>query len=61
MIAFYMRLSEADRDGKDGPSCSIESQELMLAEYVEEHDDLAGQEIARFADDGWSGDAYRDM
>lgn len=55
MIAFYMRLSEADRDGKDGPSCSIESQELMLAEYVEEHEDLAGQEIARFADDGWSG------
>ena len=56
MIALYMRLSKAD-DGLDEgeSSCSIESQRLILRDYVARHADLAGREVREFVDDGFSG------
>ena len=43
MIAFYLRLSLADGDMKEGnkdESNSIENQRDLLNRYVEDHDDL---------------------
>lgn len=57
MIAFYLRLSLADGDMKEGnkdESNSIENQRDLLNRYVEDHDDLLGK-IIEYVDDGYTG------
>lgn len=56
--AFYLRLSMADGDlGKDGKdeSNSIENQRELLRCFVETREELAGEEIIEYVDDGYSG------
>ena len=57
MIALYLRLSFADGDlGKNNKdeSNSIESQRILLREFVRSRNDLS-QEIKEYVDDGYSG------
>lgn len=53
-IAIYMRLSKEDEYIKD-ESNSITSQRLMLLNYVSADEDLKGNNILQFVDDGYSG------
>lgn len=56
-LAFYLRLSIADGDlGKETKeeSNSIESQRLLLADYLREQEDLHG-EVCEYVDDGYTG------
>ena len=56
-IAFYLRLSIADGDLKNGDkdeSNSIENQRELLRRYVEANEDLSG-EIVEYIDDGYTG------
>ena len=56
-IAFYLRLSIADGDLRDGDkdeSNSIENQRELLKRYVEANDDLTG-DIVEYVDDGYTG------
>ena len=56
-LAFYLRLSIADGDLKEGEkdeSNSIENQRELLRRYVEINDDLDG-DVTEYVDDGYTG------
>jgi len=56
-LAFYLRLSIADgdlREGEKDESNSIENQRELLRRYVESNDDLDG-EVTEYVDDGYTG------
>ena len=53
-IAIYMRLSKEDEYIKD-ESNSITSQKIMLLNYVSTDEELKGNKILQFVDDGYSG------
>ena len=60
-IAIYLRLSIEDAAGvskdyeRQGESNSISSQRKMLLEYICRDEELSGQEVVEFCDDGFSG------
>jgi len=53
-VAIYMRLSKEDEYTKD-ESNSITSQRLMMLNYLSNHEELKGNKILQFVDDGYSG------
>ena len=57
MIAIYMRLSLADKDGIEEAeeSNSIINQRKLLREYVRSQSDLSLLDVEEFVDDGFSG------
>ena len=57
-IAIYLRLSESDGDlGVDGKdeSNSIENQRELLQGYITEREELSGETVVEYVDDGFSG------
>jgi len=61
ILAFYLRLSEADGDlgseGKD-ESNSIENQRLLLQSFVDDREDIRG-EVREYIDDGYTGTNFK--
>ena len=61
ILAFYLRLSEADGDlgseGKD-ESNSIENQRLLLQSFVDDREDIRG-EVREYIDDGFTGTNFK--
>ncbi len=57
MIALYIRLSMTDENlgGNKEESNSITNQRELLYDAVRRHDELAGDEVEEFVDDGYSG------
>lgn len=57
VIAFYIRLSNADDDTgiEKLESNSISNQRLLLSRYVETHPEFDSWEIREFVDDGYTG------
>ena len=59
MTAFYIRLSEEDRDLSSRPdkaeSNSITNQRSLLWEYIRSHEEFAGCTVIEKCDDGYSG------
>ena len=53
-VAIYMRLSKEDEYIKD-ESNSVTSQRLMMLNYLSGHEELKGNKILQFVDDGYSG------
>ncbi|MCF0127758.1 MAG: recombinase family protein, partial [Pseudobutyrivibrio sp.] len=56
-IALYIRLSQEDEDldEEKKESNSITNQRSLLRQYIKEHPEFAGKDIAEYADDGFTG------
>lgn len=60
-LAFYIRLSDADEEVKEGTkdeSNSITGQRKLLYAYIKKTEEFAGFEVLEYFDDGYSGTMF---